>query len=89
LITTTTTTTNEEGKAMRERFNVVLWEKRMRQAIADRDGDRLASLMYENDGNGCFSYAQVCFEFGDMSREEWLDGSIECAESMLAEVNED
>jgi hypothetical protein len=88
-ITITITNTNEEGKEMRERFNVTLWEKRMRQAIADRNGDYLAQLMYENDRNGCFSYDQVCFEFGEMSREEWLDGNIECAESMLSEINEE
>jgi hypothetical protein len=85
---TTTTTTNKEGKAMRERFNVVLWEKRMRQAIGDRNGDRLASLMEENDRNGVFSYADSIAEGWEQTRDEWVVSLIECAETMLSGVND-
>ena len=73
---------------MREPFNVVLWEKRMRQAIDDRNGDRLASLMYENDRNGVFSYADSCAEGWEQTREEWLASLIECAETMLSGIND-
>jgi hypothetical protein len=68
---------------MREPFNVEVWSRNMRAAIAARDGDRLAQLMYQNDGNGCFSYADSCHEFGDTTREEWLESLLECAADML------
>ena len=73
---------------MREPFNVVLWEKRMRQAIDDRNGDRLASLMYENDRNGVFSYEDSCAEGWEHTRDEWLSSLIECAETMLSGIND-
>jgi len=73
---------------MREPFNIFLWEKRMRQAIDDRDGDRLAILMYENDGNGVFSYADSCAEGWEHTREEWIVSLIECAETMLSGIND-
>jgi hypothetical protein len=68
---------------MRERFNVETWDANMRAAIERRDGDRLADLMYQNDRNGCFSYDDVCREFGEMTREQWLAGTIDCAVGML------
>lgn len=67
-------------------FNVESWERDMRAAVVERDAERLASLMYENDRNGCFSYTDVCNEFGEMSREKWIDTTIDCAESMLADL---
>lgn len=67
-------------------FNVESWERDMRAAIVARNAERLAELMYENDRNGCFSYADVCSEFGGMSRCEWIDTTIDCAESMLADL---
>ena len=70
---------------MRERFDEKIWAAGMRAAIDRRDGDTLATLMYQNDRNGCFSYEQVCFEFGDTTREEWLAGLIECATNMLSD----
>jgi len=73
---------------MRERFNLVLWEKRMRQAIDDRNGDRLASLMYENDRNGVFSYEDSWAEGWEYTREEWIVSLIECAETMLSGIND-
>lgn len=67
-------------------FNVVSWEKDMRAAIVARDAERLAELMSENDRNGCFSFVDVCNEFGEMSRQKWIDGTVDCAESMLADL---
>jgi hypothetical protein len=66
--------------------NVKKWEDEMRAAITARDADTLARLMSENDRNGCFTYADVCLEFGETTRDEWIDGTIECAEEMLAEL---
>jgi hypothetical protein len=73
---------------MRERFDVFLWEKRMRQAINDRDGDRLANIMYENDSNGVFSYADSIAEGWEQTRDEWIVSLIECAETMLSGIND-
>jgi len=73
---------------MRERFNLVLWEKRMRRAIDDRDGDRLATIMYENDSNGVFSYADSWAEGWEYTRDEWLVSLIACAETMLSGIND-
>jgi hypothetical protein len=67
-------------------FNVDSWAADMRAAIAARDAESLARLMYENDRNGCFSYVDVCNEFGETSREEWIDSTIECAQSMLDDL---
>ena len=72
---------------MKERFNLELWSIRLREAIDRRDGDRMAELLYENDGNGCFSYDAVCFEFGETSVEEWIDGLVECGSEMLSLSN--
>ena len=47
----------------------------------------MAQLLYENDGNGCFSYDAVCFEFGETSVEEWIDGLVECGSEMLSLSN--
>lgn len=69
-----------------ERFNVAVWAKLVRIAIDERNGDRLAQLMSENDRNGCFSFDDYCRECGETTREEWIDGSIECAERMLADI---
>lgn len=67
-------------------FNVESWEKDMRAAIAQRDAETLSRLMYENDRNGCFSYEDVRNEFGEMGRGEWIDSTIECAQSMLDDL---
>jgi len=69
-----------------ERFNVEVWAKLLRVAIAERNGEWMAQLMSENDRNGCFSFDDYCREFGETTREEWIDGSIECAEGMLADI---
>jgi len=72
---------------MNERFNAKLWAIQLRDAIDRRDGDRMSQLLYENDGNGCFSYHAVCFEFGETSAEEWIDGLVECGSETLAELD--
>lgn len=64
-------------------FNVESWARDMRAAIAANDAERAAQLMYENDRNGCFSYESVCHEFGEMTREEWAETTIECAKSVM------
>jgi hypothetical protein len=69
---------------MRKEFNVDSWAAEMRFGIDSRDADTLARLMYENDRNGCFSYEDVCAEFGDMARDAWIDGTVECARKMLS-----
>lgn len=68
-------------------FDIKTWQENMRTAIGNRNGDWLAELMYQNDGNGVFSFEQSCFEFGETTREEWLDSLIECAEEMLASID--
>ena len=73
---------------MREPFNVNAWEASMRSAIADRDGDRLAIVMYQNDRNGVFSYEDSCAEGWEHTRDEWLASLIECAETMLSGVSD-
>ena len=70
-----------------ERFNVTQWSTQLRLAIESRDGDRLADLMTQNDKNGCFAYDDVCFEFGETTTEEWIDGLAATAEEMLSELN--
>ncbi len=67
-------------------FNVVSWVADMRAAVAVKDAEWLAKLMYENDKNGVFSYANVCNEFGEMSREKWEESTIKCAESVLDDM---
>lgn len=67
-------------------FNVERWELEMRRAVAAKDAETLSRLMYETDHNGCFSYVDVCNEFGKMSREEWAEATIECAQNMLDEL---
>lgn len=74
---------------MREPFNVEAWKRRVLSAIADNDGDTLANVLYENDGNGCFSYKQSCREFGWTNREEWTASLIDCAEEMIARIEEE
>lgn len=71
---------------MTERFNTDLWVSQCRDAIARRDGDRLASLAYQCDQNGCFGYSQTVHEFGPMSRGEWLDALIETVSGMIADA---
>jgi hypothetical protein len=63
------------------------WRADMRAAMAGRDGDTLAALMQWNDRNGCFTYEDSCNEFGETTREEWLDSLIRCADDMLANLN--
>ena len=67
-------------------FNVDRWAEDMRAAIAAKDADTLARLMYANDRNGCFSYADVCNEFGEMTIAEWAETTIGCAQSMLDDL---
>lgn len=67
-------------------FNVESWERDMRAAITAKDADRLAELMEWNDRNGCFSYADVCAEFGEMTREDWIESTIKCAVSILDDL---
>jgi len=70
-----------------ERFNVTQWATQLRLAIELRDGNRMADLMTQNDKNGCFAYDDVCFEFGETTKEEWVDGLVATAEEMLSELN--
>lgn len=63
------------------------WADDMRAAIAAREGDTLATLMQWNDKNGCFTYADSCVEFGETTREVWLDSLIRCADDMLANLD--
>ena len=67
-------------------FNVDRWADDMRAAVAARDAETLARLMYANDRNGCFSYIDVCNEFGETTIAEWIDATIECAQSMLDDL---
>lgn len=67
-------------------FNVERWGRDMREAISARDAETLARLMSDNDRNGCFSYEDVCNEFGETDREEWAAGTIECAKSILEDL---
>lgn len=67
-------------------FDVDSWAADMRAAIAERNAERLARLMYENDRNGCFSYADVCSEFGELTYEEWVDTTVECAQSVIDDL---
>jgi hypothetical protein len=58
----------------------------MRAAIAAKDAETLARLMYANDRNGCFSYVDVCNEFGEMTVAEWVETTIECAQAILDDL---
>jgi len=71
---------------MRTEFNVELWVSRMRAAIEARDAECLASLMQEDDGNGVFSYADSCLQFGETTREEWENSLIRYVADMLARI---
>ena len=72
---------------MQERFQIEHWLHGMRTALARKNAERLAFLMYENDPNGVFSYDDYCNEFGDdTTLEEWAESTIECAEMMLSQV---
>jgi len=67
-------------------FNVEKWADDMRAAIAAKDAETLARLMYANDRNGCFSYVDVCNEFGEMTVAEWVETTIECAQAILDDL---
>jgi len=69
-------------------FNVDSWAADMRAAIAARDAESLARLMYENDRNGCFSYVDVCNEFGEMTYEKWYESTIEYAVKTMSDHHE-
>jgi len=63
------------------------WADDVRAATAARDGDTLAALLQWNDKNGCFTYADSCIEFGETTREAWLESLIRCAEDILANLD--
>lgn len=67
-------------------FDVEKWAKSLREAIVLNDAVNAASLMAENDRNGCFSYEDVCREFGEMTLEEWEEQIIECAREVLEDL---
>ena len=67
-------------------FNVDEWAVEMAYAIEREDAETLAALMGRNDRNGCFSYAEVCNEFGETTKEEWSTDTIECAKEILADL---
>jgi hypothetical protein len=67
-------------------FNVDEWAAAMADAIKRKDAETLATLMGKNDRNGCFSYADVCSEFGEITIEKWAAGTIECAKTVLADL---
>lgn len=69
-------------------FNVERWADDMRAAIAAKDAETLARLMYANDRNGCFSYVDVCNEFGEMTYDEWFESTIEYAIKTMNEHHE-
>ena len=67
-------------------FNVREWAAEMRAAIVAKNAGALARLMSENDRNGCFAYEDACNEFGETTREEWAESTIDCAEMMLDDL---
>lgn len=69
-------------------FDVVRWARAMRQAIDSKDADSLASLMAENDPNGVYSFAEFCAEFGETTRQEWAESTLECGIKTLANLPE-
>lgn len=68
---------------MERRFDYEGWKRDMKSAIESRNAQLASELMYQNDRNGCFSFRAVCREFGRMKRQEWIDSTLECAQSML------
>lgn len=69
-------------------FDVVRWARAMRHAIDSKDADSLASLMAENDPNGVYSFAEFCAEFGETTRPEWEESTLECGIETLANLPE-
>lgn len=67
-------------------FDIEAWSKSLREAISTGDAEKAAKLMGENDRNGCFSYEDVCCEFGEMTYEEWQEQTIECAKTVLEDL---
>jgi hypothetical protein len=63
------------------------WANGVRAATAARDGDTLAGLLQWNDKNGCFTYADSCIEFGETTRDAWLESLIRCADDILANLD--
>jgi len=58
----------------------------IRNAIATRADGWLCELLTENDPNGTYNYNEVVALFGPITRAEWVDQVVECAEMMLEQV---
>jgi hypothetical protein len=71
---------------MRERFNVEQWVRSMRIAIATRAEGWVCELLAENDPDGTYNYHEVVSLFGPITRAEWVEQVVECAETMLEQV---
>ena len=69
-------------------FNVKQWAGDMQSAIDAKDAETLAVLLAENDHNGVYSYDDYCNEFGETTRDEWVEGTIDCAERTLEDLEE-
>lgn len=54
-------------------------ESLLMDAVNSRDGGELSRLLQWNDRNGIYSYEDNIREFGEMSREEWIDALINSA----------
>lgn len=54
-------------------------ERLLMDAVNSRDGEELARLLQWNDRNGIYSYEDNIREFGEMTREEWIDALINSA----------
>lgn len=68
----TTTATTEGDTSMS-------FESMLLVAINSRNGNELERLLSWNDRNGIYSYEDNVREFGEMSREEWIDALIDSA----------
>ena len=55
------------------------FESMLLRAINSRNGDELERLLAWNDRNGVYSYEDNVREFGEMTREEWIDALIDSA----------
>ena len=69
-------------------FNAKQWATAVQSAALARDADTLAILLTSNDPNGVYSYDDFCHEYGDTTRAEWVEHTIECAEQTLEELEE-
>ena len=64
------------------------WAIGMQSAIDARDAETLAVLLADNDPNGIYCYDDYCNEFGETTRDEWSDETIDCAERTLEDLEE-